>query len=219
MTDTTREALAAECKRLAHGVFLRGGDSAHLRLLVAAIDQLRDATPEQVPAVQARPYCAKLAGPCPDNCPAVEVSGCGLTRMHGDCWRVKPPPFTLPPTDAERRAALATGALPYPARSDIRLALTALLSLVRREAPHLSGKVLGDAEAALAAPRGQAEDAQRLDALEAADAQEQWIVAKGEAGFTVWLGTGTARTERTIRAAIDASVAARASDARKGEAS
>ena len=34
----------------------------------------------------------------------------------------------------------------------LREALHALLSLVRREAPHLSGKVVGDAEAALAQP-------------------------------------------------------------------
>jgi hypothetical protein len=37
----------------------------------------------------APPYCAKLAGPCPDGCAAVDVA-CS-DRQHGDCWRVKQP--------------------------------------------------------------------------------------------------------------------------------
>jgi hypothetical protein len=39
-------------------------------------------------AVEA-PYCAKLAGSCPDGCAGVKVA-CS-ERMHGDCWRVKQP--------------------------------------------------------------------------------------------------------------------------------
>lgn len=35
------------------------------------------------------PYCAKLAGPCPDDCEGVKVE-CS-DRLHGDCWRVKQP--------------------------------------------------------------------------------------------------------------------------------
>jgi hypothetical protein len=38
------------------------------------------------------PYCAKLAGPCPDGCAGVAVL-CGRPgELHGDCWRVKQPP-------------------------------------------------------------------------------------------------------------------------------
>lgn len=36
------------------------------------------------------PYCAKLAGPCPDGCPTVQLTGCG-GGTAGDCWRVKQP--------------------------------------------------------------------------------------------------------------------------------
>lgn len=36
------------------------------------------------------PYCAKLAGPCPDGCDGIKVA-CGGDRLHGDCWRVKQP--------------------------------------------------------------------------------------------------------------------------------
>ncbi len=37
------------------------------------------------------PYCAKLAGPCPDGCAGVAVQ-CGRPgELHGDCWRVKQP--------------------------------------------------------------------------------------------------------------------------------
>jgi predicted transcriptional regulator len=35
------------------------------------------------------PYCAKLAGPCPDGCASVKVAR--SDRPHGDCWRVKQP--------------------------------------------------------------------------------------------------------------------------------
>jgi hypothetical protein len=39
------------------------------------------------------PYCAKLAGACPDGCTPVTVA-CS-TRKHGDCWRVKQPAVTF----------------------------------------------------------------------------------------------------------------------------
>jgi hypothetical protein len=45
---------------------------------------------ERVAPSQA-PYCAKLAGPCPDGCPTVKLTGCG-GGTAGDCWRVKQPP-------------------------------------------------------------------------------------------------------------------------------
>lgn len=35
-------------------------------------------------------YCAKLAGPCPDGCATVQLTGCG-GGTAGDCWRVRPP--------------------------------------------------------------------------------------------------------------------------------
>jgi hypothetical protein len=38
------------------------------------------------------PYCAKLAGSCPDDCATVQLIGCG-DGTAGDCWRVKPPPI------------------------------------------------------------------------------------------------------------------------------
>jgi hypothetical protein len=47
------------------------------------------------PAPPAGAYCAKLAGPCLDGCPAHQVA-CS-DRLHGDCWRVKPPHFVMPP--------------------------------------------------------------------------------------------------------------------------
>lgn len=37
-----------------------------------------------------KPYCAKLAGPCPDGCATVQLTGCG-GGTAGDCWRVKQP--------------------------------------------------------------------------------------------------------------------------------
>lgn len=36
------------------------------------------------------PRCAKLCAPCPDGCPAIQLTGCG-GGTAGDCWRVKPP--------------------------------------------------------------------------------------------------------------------------------
>lgn len=37
-----------------------------------------------------QPYCAKLAGPCPNSCEPMKVQ-C-TDRLAGDCWRVKQPP-------------------------------------------------------------------------------------------------------------------------------
>lgn len=46
-------------------------------------------------------YCAKLAGACPDGCPARQAA-CSDT-LHGDCWRVKPPPYSAPAPDLRPR--------------------------------------------------------------------------------------------------------------------
>ena len=64
-------------------------------------------------AVQSPPagaYCAKLAGPCPDRCPAIKVA-CDDT-LQGDCWRVKPPHFEMPPTDKQVRDMILAHAVP-----------------------------------------------------------------------------------------------------------
>jgi hypothetical protein len=61
-------------------------------------------------------------------------------------------------SDIVRRSGVKVGSLLYtrPAAevegAEVREALRALLSLVRRDAPHLSGKVMGYAEAALSSP-------------------------------------------------------------------
>jgi hypothetical protein len=301
MADTTREALAAALRRAFNlgQTYWQQADSDSAaqhrksdetrRKFEALVAETVAATPEQAPAVQARPYCAKLAGPCPDNCPAVEVSGCGLTRMRGDCWRVKPPPFTLPPTDAERRAALATGALPlmqaafrttvvedgrYTMRFQFRsiddmhaadLEWHAWRSLattpaVQAEQPagvvawcaltpsgqiaYFDGKPMvmpgpvGNEHHPVplyASPRGQAEDAQRLDAdmfWDNADGERfghdiDEIVAEYDLGSVVKIDCARRTPSITVRV-IEGDYgentwepfdAARASDARKGEAS
>jgi hypothetical protein len=77
LTEAQRQFAAAEITDGALSwAFERGG--WHMLMLWAELTYIA-------------PYCAKLAGPCPDGCAGHPVL-CGKPgELHGDCWRVKQP--------------------------------------------------------------------------------------------------------------------------------
>jgi hypothetical protein len=160
-TDQTPEALAQAIKDAAgeYANLIRMGHVADaitvLIKLIADTDRLRD----DLIAAQSR--AAHLESEC--QLATHKVITCGVAARHPDAALASTGAYAgewdSPQAQEVRELRADRDRLRDMAASGAKDAerltepLTALLSLVRREAPHLSGKVMGNAEAAIAATK------------------------------------------------------------------
>lgn len=178
MTDTTREALAVEAKRLARECAQKLATPANWHALDAAIDRL--ATPEQAPAVQAGALDLDVA-----RCGPVTLEGELRFRHQHDlatpgykgsvlCARTEAALATTPAVQAEQPAEplflLHCGKVDGSGEQDEWDIEADSGKRVDEFAARHPGKTIP----LYAAPRGQAEDAQRLDAERWRYVRDHW---------------------------------------------